>query len=295
LFDITNCKLCPRKCGIDRTKNIGFCGGGANIKAARAELHYWEEPCISGSGGSGAVFFSGCSLKCCFCQNYSISAENFGKEISIERLADIFLELQEKGAHNINLVNPTHYVPWIIKALNEVKLKLYIPVLYNSGGYESTETLKTLDGYIDIYLPDIKYQDSERAKKYSCASDYFDAAAKAVIEMYRQVGKIEYSGETLKKGLLIRHMVMPGGSYDSIGILEWIAENLPKDEILVSIMSQYTPSYRSRDFAEINRQITKREYNSVIDRVCELGLNGFMQEKSSADEEYTPKFDLTGI
>lgn len=290
------CRLCPRMCGADREKEMGYCGGGANVKIARAALHMWEEPCISGTNGSGAVFFSGCPLQCCFCQNYKISAENFGKEISVERLSEIFLELQEKNAHNINLVNPTHYVPWIIQALDRVKPRLHIPVVYNSGGYERVETLRMLEGYVDIYLPDIKYKDSGLSKKYLSAPDYFDVAQKAVMEMYHQTGKVMTGADhLLKKGLLIRHLVMPQGVKDSISIFQWLKENLPVDNILVSVMNQYTPCYKSRDFEDIDRKITKDEYEKVLDAVSELGFYGYAQEEGSAKEEYIPDFDLEGV
>lgn len=294
-MDISNCRLCPRQCGVDRTLLYGYCGGGSKIKVARASLHFWEEPCISGENGSGTVFFSGCTLKCCFCQNYKISAENFGKEISEERLAEIFLELQEQKAENINLVNPTHYVPFIIKALDIAKPELKIPVVYNSGGYESLETLKTLDGYVDIYLPDLKYKDAGISKKYSKAENYFEVATKAIKYMYEQVGELKYDGVILKKGLIIRHLVLPNNRQDSMKVLDWISENFDKDKILISIMSQYTPFYKSCEFPEINRRISTFEYNKVVEYARKLGLKGFMQEKSSAKEEYTPDFDLTGI
>lgn len=293
---IENCTLCPRSCKANRTKRVGFCGGGNKIKIARAALHMWEEPCISGTRGSGTIFFSGCSLKCCFCQNYSISAENYGQEISVERLAEIFLELQNQNAHNINLVNPTHYVPWIIQAIDIVKDKINIPIIYNSGGYETIETLEMLEGYIDVYLPDLKYMDSYRSKRYSKAEDYFEAASKAIEFMIKQVGKITFDKDhIIQKGVIIRHLVMPKGYKDSISIIEWIANNLPKDEILISLMSQYTPFYKSKDFSEINRRLFSYEYHKVLDCVNENELEGYMQEKSSAKEEYTPLFDLKGV
>lgn len=294
-MDINNCSLCPRKCGADRNITEGFCGGGNSVKVARAALHFWEEPCLSGANGSGTVFFSGCSLKCCFCQNYKISAENFGREISSKRLAEIFLELQENDAHNINLVNPTHYIPWIIEALDIAKPKLKLPIVYNCGGYESVESLKMLEGYVDIYLPDLKYFNDDLSKKYSKADGYFDTATKAILEMFRQVGEPLYDGEILKRGLIIRHLALPSHRDDSIKILEWIARNFKSDEIIFSLMSQYTPFFKSKDFAEINRRISTFEYNKIISEAVSLGLEGYMQEKSSAKEEYTPAFDLTGI
>ncbi len=295
-YNFASCRLCPRKCGADRTKGKGFCGGRLEIKAAKAYLHMWEEPCISGTNGSGTVFFSGCGLKCVFCQNYKISAENFGREISGERLGEIFLELQEKGAHNINLVSPTHYVPQIISVLDRVKPQLKIPVVYNSGGYELTETLKMLEGYVDIYLPDFKYYDNALAAKYSSAPDYFERACAAVEEMLRQVGKARL-GENglLEKGVVIRHLTLPNCRHDSVRVLETIAERFGTEDILLSLMSQYTPFYRSYEFKELSRRISTFEYNFVADKAAEMGFKGYMQEKSSAKEEYTPEFDLVGV
>jgi putative pyruvate formate lyase activating enzyme len=295
-LNIRKCDICPRKCGADRTVSAGFCGGGSAVRAAKAYLHMWEEPCISGTNGSGTVFFSGCNLKCCYCQNYNISAENFGQEITTSRLAEIFLELQEQKAHNINLVNPTHYVPWIIEALDMVKHSLHIPVVYNCGGYEAVETLKLLDGYIDIYLPDFKYCSSEIAMKYSNAADYFDVIIKALPEMLRQVGFVCLDDSGIaKKGLIVRHLVLPGCRHDSVDVLHAIADVLPKEQIFLSLMSQYTPFYKSCEHKEISRRISSFEYNFVADKALSLGFNGYMQEKSSAKEEYTPIFDLSGI
>lgn len=295
-YNFTKCELCPRKCGADRISGVGFCGEGAELRAAKAYLHRWEEPCLSGENGSGTVFFSGCSLKCVFCQNYKISSENFGQVISEERLGEIFLELQEKGAHNINLVSPTHFVPQIISALDLVKGKLNIPIVYNTGGYERVETLKMLEGYIDIYLPDFKYYDDEIARKYSAAGDYFEVVCAAIDEMFRQVGAAEFGEDGLmKKGIIIRHLTLPNHRHDSLAVLEEIASQWGTEDILLSLMSQYTPFYRSSEFPEISRRISTFEYNSVLKRAEELGFKGFMQEKSSAKEEYTPDFDLNGI
>ncbi len=293
--DLHNCKLCPRKCGADRYAGKGFCGCGAEIKAAKAFLHMWEEPCISGENGAGTVFFSGCNLKCLYCQNYRISAENFGKEISAERLAEIFLELRDKGANNIDLVSPTPYVPQIIKALDLCRGKLDIPVVYNTGGYELPETLKMLEGYVDVYLPDLKYYDGSLGEKYSSAADYFEIASEAIKEMYRQVGSVKIEDGLIKKGVIIRHLALPSHRRDSEKILEWIAETFPKKDVLVSLMSQYVPVYKSFEHKEISRRISTFEYNFLLDRAAELGLEGFMQERSSADSGYTPDFDLTGI
>ena len=294
-MDLHNCTLCPRKCGADRYTSTGFCGCGTNIRAAKAYLHMWEEPCISGTNGSGTVFFSGCCMKCCFCQNYKISSENFGKEISVERLAEIFLELQEKGAHNINLVSPTPYVPQIIEALELCREKLNVPIVYNTGGYERVETLKMLEGYVDVYLPDFKYYDNGLAEKYSSAKNYFESVIAALKEMYRQVGAYQIEDGIMRRGMIIRHLALPSHRRDSVKVFEWIAENFPKDGILISLMSQYTPFYKSFEHKEISRRISTFEYNFVLDKAVELGLNGFMQEKSSAKEEYTPDFDFQGI
>lgn len=297
ILDYKECRLCPRQCGVDRSRGTGYCGCSDQIKIARAALHHWEEPCISGGRGSGAVFFSGCTLRCCFCQNYSISSEGFGKEISVERLSDIFLELQDQGAHNINLVTATMYVPSIIRAIDRVKHKMKIPFLFNCGGYERIETIKMLSDYIDIFLPDIKYYDSVLSKEFSMAEDYFEYASKAIEQMIRQTGKLEYDKEgLLKKGVILRHMVLPGCYKDSIKLLEWMNECLDRESFLVSLMSQYTPSYKSKEHKKINRRLTTFEYEKVLDKAIELGLtDGYMQEKSSAKEEYTPPFNLEGV
>lgn len=293
-----SCSLCPRNCGVNRHESTGFCGCGDTIKAARAALHHWEEPCISGSRGSGTVFFSGCTLGCCFCQNYTISQENFGKEITSSELARIFIRLQEEGAHNINLVTATQYLPSVLKALDLIKPKLLIPVVYNCGGYESEDIIKELASYIDVWLPDLKYFSSERSSRYSKASDYFDAASKAIKQMIRQTGAplFDSDGVLMKKGVIIRHMVLPGAKEDSIRLLHWMKDELPEGMYYISLLSQYTPFYRSESFPEINRRITSYEYGKVVDEAIRLGLDqGFMQEKSSAKEEYTPPFDLEGV
>lgn len=297
LLDFNNCHLCPRNCGINRNISVGFCGCGSTLKAARAALHHWEEPCISGTRGSGAVFFSGCTLKCCFCQNHLISQGTLGKELSPKRLEEIFLSLQEQGAHNIDLITATQFLPQILPALDLVKHKLHIPVIYNCGGYEKIETLALLKDYIDIYLPDLKYFDSSLSWRYSKAKNYFEIASEVIPYMIEQTGELRYDAQGfLQKGVIIRHMVLPGCKEDSIQLLHWIKENLPKGNYLLSLLSQYTPFYKSSDYPEINRRITTYEYNKVLDTAISLGLTqGFMQEKSSAKEEYTPPFDLEGI
>ncbi len=294
-YDFSHCTLCPRKCGADRTKGVGVCGVSQRIKAAKASLHRWEEPVISGEKGSGTVFFSGCSLKCCFCQNYKISHEALGTELDRQQLADIFLRLQDRGAHNINLVSGAHFVPEIINALELVKHRLTIPVVYNSGGYERTETIKLLDGYVDIFLPDIKYFSPSISKEYSGAEDYFEAASAAVLQMHSQQPRLVYEGDMLKKGLVIRHMLLPGCRKDSIKILEWIHENLPEKSCLISLMSQYTPFYRACEHKQISRRVTSFEYNSVTERAVALDMEGFFQDRNSASEEYIPDFDLEGL
>ena len=237
-----NCTLCPRMCRTDRRRKPGLCGQGTSLKAARAALHFWEEPCLSEHGGSGAVFFSGCTLRCCYCQNYKISQEGLGKEISPERLGEIFLSLQDKGARNIDLITATHFLPSILPVLDKVKPYLHIPVVYNCGGYERVETLRMLEGYVDIYLPDLKYFSREISRKYSGAPDYFQYASQAIPEMIRQCGKpiLDKDG-MLVRGVLIRHMVLPGQTEDSIRLLHWTKENLPEKSWLISLMSQYTP------------------------------------------------------
>lgn len=291
-----SCRLCPRRCGVNRYSSRGYCGEGAEISAAKAYLHMWEEPCISGKNGSGTVFFSGCSLKCLFCQNYKISVENFGKKITAERLSEIFLALEEKGAHNINLVSPTHFVPRITEALDLCRGKLKIPVIYNCGGYELESTVGMLKGYVDIFMPDLKYSDSSLSEKYSAAADYFQYASAAISKMIEAAGKPVFDGGgMLKSGVIIRHMVLPSHYRDSIKIIKEIKRLYPADSFLFSLMSQYTPFYKSSEHKEINRRVSTYEYEKVCDAVREAGFSGYMQERSSAKEEYTPDFDLEGL
>ncbi len=294
-----NCELCPRRCGVDRSKSVGYCGMGEKLVAARAMLHFWEEPCISGERGSGAVFFSGCVLGCVYCQNYEISAKRKGREITEERLSEIFLELQGQGALNINLVNPTHFVPRIKRALIAAKGRgLSVPVVYNSGGYERVETLRTLEGLIDVYLPDVKYYDNELARKLSNAPDYFETAMTAVAEMLRQTGKPRFDeGGMLLRGTIVRHLVIPDCRKDSVEVIRRVGERFG-GEILFSLMSQYTPFGRvltDPALSRYNRRLTTFEYRKALDAVYAAGLEGYMQERSSAKEEYTPEFDLSGI
>ena len=293
-----NCSICPRNCRIDRTNGqIGYCQSGHEIKAALASVHMWEEPPISGSCGSGTIFFSGCNLRCVFCQNYTISSENSGKTISTERLSEIMLKQQARGVHNINLVTATHFIPSIIKAVQKAKNNgLKIPIVYNTGGYEKVESIKMLEGTVDIYLPDIKYFSSELSLKYSGASDYFDYASEAVLEMYHQTGNNIYDDNgIMKSGVIIRHMIMPSHKEDSYKVLDWIRDNIGT-EACVSLLSQYTPAYNAKKYKEINRKLMSLEYTRVIEHFFDIGLkNGFMQEKSSAESKYTPIFDLSGL
>lgn len=312
------CTLCPRQCGVNRTASqsalrpaprTGYCHCTDRILAARAALHLWEETCISGQNGSGAVFFSGCTLGCRFCQNDSVSHKRFGTEISVRRLADIFLRLQEEGAHNINLVTATQYLPSVVKALELVREQLLIPVVYNCGGYERPEIVRALDGYVDIWLPDLKYFDPALAARYSQAGDYFTYSSKAVTQMIAQTGApVMDEHGLLRSGVIVRHLVLPGSRMDSIRLLHWMKENLPEGKWLLSLMSQYTPAGEAAAasseagcgsgsaFPELSRRVTTFEYESVLNTAIDLGLTaGYMQQKSSAKEEYTPPFDLTGI
>lgn len=291
------CNLCPRKCNIYRAPladlGKGFCGVGTLPVVARAGLHFWEEPPISGTNGSGTVFFSGCNLQCCYCQNHEISDGKKGKQITVERLKEIYRELINKGAHNINLVTPTHYINAVSQSLDE---KLPVPVVYNSGGYEDVEALKMLEGKIDIYLPDLKYADNDLAKRYSKAPDYFEIATTAVKEMYRQVGKYEIDGNgIMKKGVIIRHLILPGQLENTKKVIDYIKESFNEGEILFSLMSQYTP-VKSCSIDELYRRITEEEYDEISKYLFESGIeDGFMQELSSAKEEYIPPFDLSGV
>ncbi len=290
------CTLCPRNCHADRTKAGGFCKAGSRPRLAKAMLHKWEEPCIAGTRGSGAIFFSGCTLKCIYCQNFDISHDNFGADIDAERLADIVLELQDSGAQTVEFITGTQFIPDIIYALDKVKHKLDIPTVFNCGGYESEDSIKLLDGYIDVYLPDIKYFSDELAFKYSGAPHYFETAAAAVHEMIRQTGKPQFGDDgIMTNGVIIRHLVLPNCRHDSIRLMEELAAGFDKDSFLISLMSQYTPFYKAKEIKELSRRLTSLEYDSVLRRIEELGFNGFMQEKSSAKEEYTPVFDLSGV
>lgn len=289
------CNLCPRGCNANRTETIGngFCKMPKNPVLARADVHNWEEPLISGEKGTGAIFFSGCSLKCCFCQNYPISHGNKGEIISTDRLIKIIKELEQKGVHTIDFVNPTHFSHIIIDALNEYKPS--VPTVYNSSGYDSVETLKKLEGLIDVYLPDLKYFSREKAQKYAKCPDYFEKASLAILEMHRQQPKTVIKDGIIQKGLIIRHLVLPANVEESKNILAWIKNSLPSDTF-VSLMSQYTPYGDISYFKELNRRLTTAEYNKAVDYFLDIGLeNGFMQEKSSAKTDFIPSFDGTGV
>lgn len=290
------CALCPRECGADRTSGRGICGGGSKARVARAAAHYWEEPCISGERGAGAVFFSGCPLGCIFCQNREISAGNFGKDLTVEQLAEVFRRLEREGVHTLDLVTPTHYTPWILAALDLARPR--IPVVWNTGGYEKTGTLKTLEGKVDVFLPDLKYRSPALAARFSGAEDYFGRASAAIAEMHRQTGAYRFDGDgILTRGVLVRHLVLPGHAEDSIAVFEALSDLVPPDEILVGLMSQYTPPREPpANFPpELRRRLREDEYALVADAVHALGFEGYEQELSSAREEYTPPFDLTGL
>lgn len=295
------CDLCPRKCLVDRKKGEkGICGQTENLKVARAALHFWEEPCISGDAGSGAVFFSGCPLHCVFCQNENIANGTVGKEISLERLVDIFLELQEKRANNINLVTPGHFVPQIVKALDQARKEgLTLPVVYNTSSYETVDTLRMLEGYVDIYLPDFKYMSPGLSKKYSHAPDYAEVAKAAIAEMVRQTGKAVFvngdEDNLILRGTIVRHLTLPGCMEDSMQILKYLHETYG-DTIYISIMNQFTPLSNLEKYPELNRRITDEEYETLVDYAIDIGIeNGFIQEGDTAEESFIPAFDCEGV
>lgn len=298
LDSLKNCNLCIRNCNADRTsKKLGVCNSSDKIMAARAELHLFEEPPISFGKGSGTVFFSNCNLKCVFCQNHEISQEHKGKEISIEDLSNIFLNLQEKGASNINLVTPTHYVPQIIEALKISKSKgLKLPILYNTNSYDSLETIKALDGFIDIYLPDFKYFNEKFAIKYSKVKGYKDNAIEILKEMFRQVSKNQFDEDgRMIKGMVIRHLMLPGLLFDSKKIIDTIY-SMFKDDVYISIMSQYTPMYNAFSYKEISKPLNPKVYDTLIDYAASLGIkNAFIQDSESSSTEYIPSFNFQGL
>lgn len=295
-----NCTLCPRACGVDRSRKVGVCNSYDKCKIVRAALHYWEEPCISGENGSGTIFFAGCSLGCVFCQNYAISdgSSQYGVEVDTDRLVEIFFELEKKGANNINFVTPTHYMPHIKEAIIKAKDRGFeLPFIYNTSGYEKVEMLKELDGLIDVYLPDMKYFDDELAYKYSKTKDYFKVTSDAVAEMVRQVGEASFDdNEIINKGVIVRHMILPGHTKDSKKVIEYLYKTYG-DSIYISIMNQYTPvqSERMKKYPELGRTITAREYNKVIDYAVEIGVNNaYIQEGKTCKESFIPSFEGEG-
>lgn len=293
-----NCLLCPRKCGINRsTGQTGVCGVSSEIKVARAALHYWEEPCISGKRGSGAVFFSGCSLHCVFCQNREISDGKAGKVISKERLSDIFMELADKGANNINLVTPGQYIPDIVWAVNDAKSRgMKLPIIYNTSGYENVTDLKLLEGIVDVYLPDFKYMDSTLSARYSRAKDYPSVAKQALLEMVRQQPDVVIDNATglIQKGVIVRQLLLPGHVNDAKAVLKYLYDTY-HDHVYISMMSQFTP-IALKDYPEINRTVTRREYERLVDYALEIGItNAFIQEGDVAKDSFIPAFDCEGV
>lgn len=293
-----NCLLCPRKCGINRsTGQTGICGVSSEIKVARAALHYWEEPCISGKRGSGAVFFSGCSLHCVFCQNREISDGKAGKVISKERLSDIFMELADKGANNINLVTPGQYIPDIVWAVNDAKSRgMKLPIIYNTSGYENVTELKLLEGIVDVYLPDFKYMDSTLSARYSRAKDYPSVAKQALSEMVRQQPEVVIDDATglIQKGVIVRQLLLPGHVNDAKAVLKYLYDTY-HDHVYISMMSQFTP-IALKDYPEINRTVTKREYERLVNYALEIGItNAFIQEGDVAKDSFIPAFDCEGV
>ncbi|MBR3289512.1 MAG: radical SAM protein [Clostridia bacterium] len=299
----TRCTLCPRRCGVNRPasrraigagERVGVCGMGRNPVVARAALHRWEEPCISGTRGSGTVFFSGCPLRCVFCQNRAISRDGFGKELTPAALRRVFDRLIEAGAHNINLVTPTHFVDGILEAIGE---GLSVPVVYNTGGYESLETLRRFEGAVSVYLPDMKYALAEPARRYSGAADYPEVAAAAIREMFRQTGPFQLDADgMLVRGVLIRHLMLPGQLENTRRVIDFVADTFPKGSVLFSLMSQYTPVDLPDGYPELARRLTTREYTRAQEYMTERGVeDGFVQERSSSAERFIPEFDLTGL
>lgn len=293
LEQLAKCEICPFRCKVNRLSGqVGRCGCGDKIRVAKYQLHYFEEPCISGKSGSGTVFFSNCNFKCIFCQNYKISQEGKGNEVTIEELANIFLKLQQEGANNINLVTPTMYTYQIIEAIKIARMKgLNLPIIYNSNGYENVETLRDLRGYVDVYLPDLKYYADELAIKYSKAPNYFKIATKAILEMINQVGLPEFDENgMIKKGVIIRHLVLPGHIQNSKHILKWLKENV-EGKAYVSVMAQYFPTYKAKEDEYLNRKLTRKEYSEIEQYLYLLDIqNGYMQELGKHEEEYVPDF-----
>ena len=286
------CEICPRNCNVNRNSVAGFCNSTC-LKINKAMIHFWEEPIISGENGSGTIFFSGCNLKCEFCQNKDISKKQFGEVVSVERLKEIYKELISQGVNNINLVTPTHFLDAVLKSLDK---PLSVPVVYNCGGYENIDSLEKLEGKINIYIPDLKYADDSLAFDYSGAKNYFEIATNAIKEMFRQVGKYKIDDNgIMQSGVIIRHLVLPGQLENSKKVIDWVSENFKDGDILFSLMSQFTPNGECKK-DELHRRVTQEEYDEIADYLYDSGIeDGFMQELSSAKEEYTPEFDLTGV
>lgn len=294
---LRNCKLCPRNCGVDRTRKTGFCKSNDKVKIALVSLHQWEEPCLTGENGAGTIFFANCNLRCCFCQNYNISQLNEGVEINNQRLAEIFLEQQERGAANIDLVTPTHYVPQIVTALQIAKLNgLNLPIVYNSNGYENTDTIELLRNYVDIFLPDLKYFNNDSAIEYSNAPNYFEIATLAIKKMFEVAGEIEFSDDgQLKRGVMVRHLILPNHRHESMKIVEWLYKTFG-DSIYISLMNQYTPMFNASEHKKISRRLTTFEYDSVVNFAFELGVkNCYVQIGKTASKDFIPNFDLSGV
>ena len=292
------CQLCPRMCGAERDKGeLGFCQSPALPRVARAALHFFEEPPISGTRGSGTVFFTGCSLGCVFCQNRAIRSPETGREIDASALAEIFLSLAREGAHNINLVTPTHFADTVAAALELARPSLGIPVVYNCGGYERVETLRRFEGLVDIYLPDFKYVSPDLSRAYSAAPDYARHATAALSEMVRQVGAVSFAADgMLQRGVIVRHLVLPGARHDSMAVLDTVAATVPVSDIRLSLMSQYTPDFAPADApAPLRRRVTKFEYESVLEHAISLGFEGYFQDRSSANAAYTPDFERSKL
>ena len=290
------CELCPRMCRVDRVKNFGFCKAGENLCVALVSLHKWEEPCLVGERGAGTIFFAHCNLKCVYCQNFSISCEGYGAEISVERLAEIFLEQQSRGAANVELVTPTHYAEKICAAIDIAKSRgLRLPIVWNSNGYENISTLELLRGRVDIFLPDVKYFSDAAAKNFSAAPNYFPIAQAAVKKMFELVGSAQVVNGQMIRGVIVRHLVLPNFRRDAMKIVDWLYETFG-DEIFISLMNQYTPIFRAFEYKKISRKLTTFEYQSVVDHAAELGVkNCFVQVGKTADEKFIPNFNLDGV
>lgn len=290
------CEMCPRRCRVDRVNRFGFCGAGENLRVALVSLHKWEEPCLVGENGAGTIFFAHCNLKCVYCQNFSISHEGYGADISIERLAEIFIEQQRRGAANVELVTPTHYTEKICAAIDLAKSRgLTLPIVWNSNAYENLETLELLRGRVDIFLPDLKYFDETAARNFSAAPNYFAIATAAVVKMFELVGAAQILGGQMIRGVIVRHLVLPNHRRDAIKIVDWLHATFG-DEIFISLMNQYTPLYRAAEFKKISRKLTTFEYQSVVEHAANIGVkNCFVQIGKTADAKFIPNFDLRGV